>query len=210
MNQSITNTLITLLATSCMWLMASCTQQNGPMGIGSQEGKSKVEMASAMLNSSLAQQDFERVLLLADSLEQVGDVSSQRANYIRGVCHTYLGKPRVAERYYRKALQKKSLPDEENYYIYAANRLCDILKVKGDFEEALKIGIPTLEMIENGQGGDMRDKMNILFLVGQCQIYLNQFSESKETLEKAYELCLDAIKYSTPQSQTSDPMLLRQ
>ena len=29
-------------------------------------------------------------------------------------------------------------------YIYTANRLCDILKVKGDFEEALKIGIPTL------------------------------------------------------------------
>ena len=72
MNQSITNTLITLLATSCMWLMASCTQQNGPMGIGSQEGKSKVEMASAMLNSSLAQQDFERVLLLAVSCRQGG------------------------------------------------------------------------------------------------------------------------------------------
>ena len=87
-------------------------------------------------------------------------------------------------------------------YIYTANRLCDILKVKGDFEEALKIGIPTLEMIENGQGGDMRDKMNILFLVGQCQIYLNQFSESKETLEKAYELCLDAIKNDSTNMST--------
>ena len=67
---------------------------------------------SVLFNVGLVK-DYDRMLVLADSFEAVGDLSKLDANRWRGVAYYRQGQYRKSEQYYWKALESKAESDED-------------------------------------------------------------------------------------------------
>ncbi len=166
-------------------MLATACQNNKQ----SEEVKNEAE---EMISAKAATGDFEGAVKLIDSLEQVGAITPIRANRGKGSCYHYLDNPQKAEEFYRQAynLKPQNKSDELEQFLSARN-LADILKVKGDYEEALNILLPTIKMVEEGQLKGERieeEYFNMLFNLSECQYHLDQFEESTKSRTRAYAL----------------------
>lgn len=126
--------------------------------------------------------DYERMRAQADSFEMVGDISELDANRWRGVAYYRQGQYRLAEVYYRKAIESEvTNADDQLSYNKVARRLSELLLIKGDYEGSLRIAIPALKkMEESGVGSDI-DYAILLNNIGCCQLNLGQDKEANES-----------------------------
>lgn len=126
--------------------------------------------------------DYERMRALSDSFELTKDISSLDANRWRGVSYYRQGQYRLAEIYYRKALESDIKSEQDLVsYIKVARRLSELLLVKGDFEGSLRIAIPAVaKMDEKGVGSDI-DYAILLNNIGCCQLNLGRDEEANKS-----------------------------
>ena len=126
--------------------------------------------------------DYERMRAQADSFEMAGDISELDANRWRGVAYYRQGQYRLAEVYYRKAIESEvTNADDQLSYNKVARRLSELLLIKGDYEGSLRIAIPALKkMEESGVGSDI-DYAILLNNIGCCQLNLGQDKEANES-----------------------------
>jgi serine phosphatase RsbU (regulator of sigma subunit) len=124
--------------------------------------------------------------VLADSFEMTGDISALNANRWRGVSFYHQGQYRMAEIYYRKALESeiKSSQDQLSYN-KCARRLSEILLVKGDYEGALQVAVPAVKQMDETHIGSDIDYAILLNNIGCCQLNLGRDEEAKESFLKA-------------------------
>lgn len=129
---------------------------------------------------------YERMRVLADSFEMTGDISALNANRWRGVSFYHQGQYRMAEIYYRKALESeiKSSQDQLSYN-KCARRLSEILLVKGDYEGALQVSVPAVKQMDETRIGSDIDYAILLNNIGCCQLNLGRDEEAKESFLKA-------------------------
>ena len=126
--------------------------------------------------------DYERMRALADSFEMAGDISELDANRWRGVAYYRQGQYRLAEVYYRKAIESEvTNADDQLSYNKVARRLSELLLIKGDYEGSLRIAIPALKKMDaSGIGSDI-DYAILLNNIGCCQLNLGQDKEANES-----------------------------
>lgn len=126
--------------------------------------------------------DYERMRALSDSFELTKDISFLDANRWRGVSYYRQGQYRLAEIYYRRALESDIKSEQDLVsYIKVARRLSELLLVKGDFEGSLRIAIPAVaKMDEKGVGSDI-DYAILLNNIGCCQLNLGRDEEANKS-----------------------------
>jgi serine phosphatase RsbU (regulator of sigma subunit) len=170
-----------LLLLGVVMLIAACQGQQ-------QQSKTRSD-ADKLLATYSYKGDFEGALRVIDSLEQAGVFNAIRANRSRGACYTYLDNPKKAEYCYREAYKVKPVTEEDKLnHISAAQSLSDILKVKSEHEEALRVLLPAIKMVEEGVVKAPEDYSTMLFTLGECQYKLGRPAEAAKNLEKGYEL----------------------
>ena len=142
----------------------------------------KASRADSVLFDAGTVKDYDRMRVLADSFEAVGDISPLNANRWRGVSYYHEGHYRLSEMYYKKAVECKIENNEDQLsYNKCARRLSELLLVKGDYEGALLVAIPAVKkMDESGIGSDI-DYAILLNNIGCCQLNLGQDKEANES-----------------------------
>ena len=155
-------------------------------GVARRRPTLKASRADSVLFDVGVAKDYDRMRVLADSFEVVGDISPLNANRWRGVSYYHQGHYRMSELYYRKAIECKIQNDEDQLsYNKCARRLSELLLVKGDYEGSLIVAIPAVKkMEESGIGSDI-DYAILLNNIGCCQLNLGQDKEANESFLKA-------------------------
>lgn len=138
--------------------------------------------ADSLLFDLGTKKDYERMLVMIDGFEDSKDISPLDANRWRGVSYYHQGQYRLAEIYYRKALESDIESDRDLVsYIKVARRLSELLLVKGDYEGALRIAVPAIaKMNEKNVGSDI-DFAILLNNIGCCQLNLGRDEEANKS-----------------------------
>lgn len=142
--------------------------------------------ADSVLFDIGVQMEYERMRKVTDSFEIAGDISALNANRWRGVSYYHQGQYRMAEIYYKRALESeiKSSQDQLSYN-KCARRLSEILLVKGDFEGSLQVAVPAVKKMDETHIGSDIDYAILLNNIGCCQLNLGRDEEAKESFLKA-------------------------
>ena len=144
--------------------------------------------ADSVIFEAGSQEDYKRMIVLADSFEQLGDISSLTANRWRGSATYRLGQYRTAEFYFKKALECEVLTEQDQIsYNKSARRLSELLLIKGDFEGSLEVAMPAVaKMKETGIGSDI-DYAILLNNIGCCELNLGRVHEASVSFYQARE-----------------------
>lgn len=159
-------------------MMASCSRNGKAVPISS-------HVDSVMFDAGRLKQ-YTRMLELADSFELFGDLTELNANRWRGVAYYHQGQYRMAEVFYKKALECEVKNDQDQLcYNKVARRLSELLLVKGDYEGSLRVAIPAVaRMDKTGIGSDI-DYAILLNNIGCCQLNLGQDAEAQKSFYTA-------------------------
>ena len=156
-------------------------------------GPSKEQSAKAerMIETAHKARDFNRLLTLADSLVNQGDLSQADAYYWKGYASDRMKKNRMAEFYWKTALETAGNSDSKedlDTYAKAASRLANLLSVRGDYEGTLKIGLPAAKRLEELKCDTTSDYVNLLIYIGCCQAEVgNGESDAEDLFKRAYQ-----------------------
>jgi signal transduction histidine kinase len=155
----------------------------------------KVSVADSIINEVAAKKDYEHVLLIADSLEETGDITRMEADMKRGWAYHKMRRLTKAEEYYRKVMtSRRHTPADEIAYQNAAAYLADLLYIKHDYEGSLRVATPVVEELDNKGNGTDEALTLLLTCVGRCQMKLGNIEEASNTFERAYLCNLRASK----------------
>ena len=131
--------------------------------------------------------DYDRKFFLADSLEKSGDISSVRANFLRGSALNSQKQKAAAEVYYKKALEVEELDDKDvTYYSRSARTLAQMYSVKNDYEATLRVATPAVEKLEGNAKAQSRDLAVLYYTIGSAEMYLGNEKEASKSYENAY------------------------
>ena len=160
-------------------------------GQGPQNAKNQLEADSLLAGANNAV-DNERRLALCDSLEQTGDMSVIMAATYRGYAYQRLGKFKLEETEYRKALAETPKNHRDSLVYYGcASAMTDLLFYKANYEEALKLAISTFENLkkmysENPQEIILHRLQLLTQRMGLIQIKLSMKEEAEKSFEAWY------------------------
>ena len=162
-------------------LMTACS--NGPTKEQSENAKRVIEMAHK-------QRDYDKLLALADSLEKNGNLSHAEAYYWRGYASDRLKMYRMAEFYWKTALEaceESTTPEDLKIYAMTASRISNLLSVRGNYDGTLKMGVPAANRLEELKCDTTSDYVNLLIYIGCCQSATNGGSDAEDGFNRAYQ-----------------------
>ena len=162
-------------------LMTACS--NGPTKEQSENAKRVIEMAHK-------QRDYDKLLALADSLEKNGNLSHAEAYYWRGYASDRLKMYRMAEFYWKTALEaceESTTPEDLKIYAMTASRMANLLSVRGNYDGTLKMGVPAANRLEDLKCDTTSDYVNLLIYIGCCQSATNGGSDAEDGFNRAYQ-----------------------
>jgi serine phosphatase RsbU (regulator of sigma subunit) len=100
----------------------------------------------------------------------------------------------MAEFYYNTAL-KEAGNDDPDILAKAASHLANLMALRGDYENGLKLATPVVRQLEEQQCDTTSDYVNLLIYIGCCQAGLGQTGDATaDGFDKAYEKHLDNVK----------------
>ena len=152
--------------------------------------------ADSLFSVAKSNRDYDRVVTLADSLYDAGAITLINAAKSRGNVYYNSGNYRLAEKEYRLALAETPASTMDSIYYYdSATALAYTLIMKGNNEEALRTGIPAIEVLkkwyQEKPTPSLCDKlMNLTQHIGWIQKDLGMNEEG----DKMYELCYTYMK----------------
>ena len=163
------------VALACSSIFMSCN------GHSAEQEQIANRADSIIFETGLAQQ-YNRMRELVDSFESTGEISALTANRWRGVSFYREGNYHMSEVCYRKAIKcpVKSKLDEVSY-IKVARRYSELLLVRGDFEESLRIAIDAVKLMEQSGSGSDIDYAILLNNIGCCQLNLGRDDDANES-----------------------------
>ena len=152
--------------------------------------------------------DYDRVLVLTDSLEQTGDITEVNANRWRGVAYYYKGQSHAAEHYYRKVVNAEIKTSQDLLgYNKSARRLADLLLRKTDYEGALQVALPAVKKLEETNSGSPADFAILLNNIGLCQLNLGNIKEAADSYDRSFRYYQEAAEADTDGRATYEALL---
>ena len=159
-------------------------------------GQSK--KATELLEAAHKTHGYERLLVLADSLEGAGEISQTSANYWRGYASDKLNQKRMAEFYWKTSVtagETSDDPDEVGFYAKSASRLANLLCLRGDLASAYKMTKPVVDRLEALGCDTTSDYVNLLIYLGCSQSSAGlSTDDAKDGFRLAYQKHLDNIE----------------
>ena len=172
---------------SILFLLTACQHKNTM--------PTKVSVADSIINEFAAKKDYEHVLIIADSLEDTGDMTRMEADTKRGWAYHKMRRLTKAEEYYRKVItSRRHTPADETAYQNAAAYLADLLYIKHDYEGSLRVATPVVEELDEKGNGTDEAMTLLLTCIGRCQMKQGIIEEASNTFERAYLCNLRASK----------------
>ena len=160
----------------------------------SQPSKEQSDKAENLIEAAHKAKDYQRLMLLADSLEKDGSLSSAKAYYWRGYASDRTNHRRMAEFYFDTAIKAAST-DDPDIYAKATSHLANLVTIRGDYESTLKIATPVAKRLEELKCDTTSDYINLLIYIGCCQAGLGQTGdETDDGFNKAYQKHLDNVR----------------
>jgi serine phosphatase RsbU (regulator of sigma subunit) len=168
----------------------------------------KANNADSLMFDAGTTENYARVLELADSFETAGDISPVNANRWRGVAYYHQGNVRAAEFYFKKVTEANIQTEQDRFNYYkAARRLAMLLTKKGDYEGALQVALPTVELMEEkGEGSDV-DFAILLNNIGTCQLNLGMISEAASSYRRAFDYYMKRVNEDRGGRGTDEAMM---
>ena len=169
--------------------LLSCTHRQSETSMGDIFDEANLPPAEKLIQVAREAYNFDRVRVLADSLEKTGDISAVTANFYRGVVAFNRGLLKVSEQNLRKATAN-SQPEAADLRSYLKSRalLSRILSTERNYEGALSEALPTLAKIDSLGSKDYSDVTQLQIVIGECQQNLRMPTEAASTFVKAYAL----------------------
>ncbi|MBR2097502.1 MAG: SpoIIE family protein phosphatase [Prevotella sp.] len=137
-------------------------------------------------------------MILADSLRETGGLSDGKAYYWLGYASDRTHKKRMAELYWTKGMSVMDdvdTPEELELYAAIASRLTGLKCTWGEYEAALKVAIPALELLKKHDAKMTSDYINLLIYQGCCQSRFGLSEEAtNKSLEEGYQAHVDNME----------------
>ena len=145
--------------------------------------------ADSLIEAAHLTHDFERIIVLADSLEATGDFSRIKADYWRGYGYYSTLDQHLCQVNWSEALnlEIRDRVDLE-FYGRSANRLSDFMLAKGDFDAAMRVATPALEKLREGGMTSSRDYGYLLITVGCSELNNRDREQAHIYFEEANQL----------------------
>ena len=158
----------------------------------------KQQVADSLINVAYETKNYDRIVILADSLKQTGSLSEGKAYYWLGYASDRTHKKRMAELYWTKgmaAMDDANTPEDLEVYAAIASRLTGLKCTWGEYEAGLKVAIPALEYLKKHDASMTSDYINLLIYQGCCQSRFGLSEEAtNKSLEEAYQAHLDNME----------------
>lgn len=182
---------LTILLSLCAVLtLTGCSDS------GNTANDAKAHAARRQYDEARTARDFDRALLIADSMEQTKLVSSPQADWMRAYVYDAAWQMRLAEMYYKKSYEALSSAPAKNWSLYAdaGYRCAFLMGQRGDVEGSLGIISTILDKAEKNSDFPIEQKASLLCLMANCQQQLKQLDAAKHTYLKVYEMLQEASK----------------
>jgi serine phosphatase RsbU (regulator of sigma subunit) len=128
------------------------------------------------------------VLHMIDSLETAGELSENRADYLRGMAYDRSREIPLGDHYYNKVYQAVD-PEKEgwDFYLRVAVRLSQLRLTTSDNTGSITVATEALEKAKAAGKLTDRDEIGLLWSIAGCQFALH-LPEAKQTSMRVYEL----------------------
>ena len=128
------------------------------------------------------------VLHMIDSLETAGELSENRADYLRGMAYDRSREIPLGDHYYNKVYQAVD-PEKEgwDFYLRVAVRLSQLRLTTSDNTGSITVAAEALEKAKAAGKLTDRDEIGLLWSIAGCQFALH-LPEAKQTSMRVYEL----------------------
>ena len=165
-------------------------------GCNKESSQELTKKADSLIEAAHKQRNYKLMLQLADSLENEGGLSTAKAYYWRGYASDRLNQKRMAEFYWNASLDAtENSKNEIDIYAKSANRLANMLSMRGDYEHALSIAVPAVNRLEKLECDTISDYINLLIYIGCCQAGLGVEGDSTtDEFHRAYKRHLENIE----------------
>ena len=188
---------MSMIRQTCLWMaIAMMTLLASACGGGST--KEERQRADQLMESTHKSKQYDRMLSLADSLQQSGSLSAVKADYWRGYACDRLKQFDKAEAYWKQTMAEAQQSDSEEdreYFVKAASRLANILCIRGDYEGTLQMAEPVVAELEAEQRDTTSDYENLLVYVNCCRAVMGGSEEEIEDgFDRAYEKHMENIQ----------------
>ena len=165
------------------------------VGCGQKEVKTDSVNADSLLNVAHKGHQYERLLELADTLQATGHITGIRADYWRGYSYSRQGLMRLAEKYWKEAVNSEIHNQEDlTYYAKSANRLSGELLLRGEYEATMKVAVSALKKLDEAQYQTNSDYAYLQAAVGCCQLKMGSIDEAIVNFNQAYNLFYDVVE----------------
>ena len=174
--------LILLLAVAAvLTAMLSCGQ--------GQQSAEKQSEADSLLVAVWNAGDYERVIVIADSLDQTGDISPMKSAYYQGGAYAMQNHLRHAEEVLKPVKDMTPTTSQDSAcYIDCLCIMAGIYNVRDDYEGVLRIALPLLEKMNGAE-----DKKNHSFglltqNVAMAQLSLGMKEDAAKSFDMSYNV----------------------
>ena len=169
-------------------LVASCGQRKRRM-------VRVVSDADRQLEALHGVHNYDSLQVLVDSFQQTGSLSDLKANYWHGYVCSRKGQERLAEIYWKRAVEDESTDAESlDYYAKSASRLANLLLLKGDYEGTLQVAMAAKKRMEEMEVDTVSEYSNVLATIASCQLKMGNTRQAAEDFERSYQSYVQFIK----------------
>lgn len=159
--------------------------------------KEQREKADQLIESAHKLKNYERMLALADSLEQTGSLSPEKADFWRGYAYDRTKQPEKAIASWQKAMEASVAQDDGDMdtYAKAASRLANLLAIKGDYKGALEMAEPAAKRLETLKRDTTSDYENLILSINLCRVSVGgSDAEIEDGFDQTYERFMENIQ----------------
>jgi signal transduction histidine kinase len=178
-------TLISILL--ALFVMVSCKRHNAQLqAFADADGYNK---ADSLVSAIGDERDFERLLVVTDSLERKGELTEVRAIFYKTIAYNIMGQHNTSLRLYYKLanfdIKNLTCKADLESYIYSykdyVRLLCDMRR----YDRALREAHAADHKLRKAGFESFIEHQDIAQMIGECQLYLGQADEAARSFEKA-------------------------
>ena len=174
-----------LLLVAIVGLLVSCHKQ------AEEQASRTFTDAESLVDSLNQHQNYQEMIVVADSLLAAKAITELQANYMLGIAHHNLTQHRAAIYYYRKVVEAGLGEDcDSTMFVNAACYLSMLLKGKEDYGGALRVALPVVTTLEHTGYTHDRLMLHLKSTIGLCQIHLGSLEEGERSLDDAFSLAV--------------------
>ena len=163
------------------WVAGSCSQQR-------ERHVTHIPDADLQLDKAYHAHNYDSLNILVDSFHTAGAISDIKTNYWLGYVHQRKGQQRLAEIYWKNAINDEaSDPVSLDYYSKSASRLASLLLLKGDYEGTLKVALAAKSKMDKLSLDSTSEYSNLLATIASCQLKLRNPQQAAKTFDQAFQ-----------------------